>query len=50
MTQYQDIYCKCFGRIPNDDEMPIIETEEITLKIEEYEEKRIIKVKVCKNK
>ncbi len=28
---------------------PIIETEEITYKIEEYEDKRIIKVKACKN-
>ncbi len=37
------------GRIPEDEETPIIETEEITFKIEEYEDKRIIKVKACKN-
>ncbi len=37
------------GRIPEDEEKPIIETEKVTYKIEEYEDKRIIKVKVCKN-
>ena len=37
------------GRIPEDDEKPIIETEKITYKVEEYEDKRIIKVKACKN-
>lgn len=37
------------GRIPKDEEKPIIETNKITYKIEEYEDKRIIKVKVCKN-
>ena len=37
------------GRIPKDEENPIIETQELTFKIEEYEDKRIIKVKVCKN-
>ena len=37
------------GRIPLDDEKPIIETEKVTYKIEEYEDKRIIKVKACKN-
>ncbi len=37
------------GRIPTDEENPVIETEELTFKIEEYEDKRIIKVKVCKN-
>lgn len=37
------------GRIPEDEEKPIIETKEVTYKIEEYEEKRIIKVKACKN-
>lgn len=37
------------GRIPSEEENPIIETEELTFKIEEYEDKRIIKVKVCKN-
>ncbi len=38
------------GRIPEDEELPIIETKEVTFKIEEYEDKRIIKVKACKNK
>ena len=37
------------GRIPSEEENPIIETEELTFKIEEYEDKRILKVKVCKN-
>lgn len=37
------------GRIPEDDEKPIIETEKITYKIEEYEDKRILWVKACKN-
>ena len=37
------------GRIPAEEEYPIIETDELTFKIEEYEDKRIIKVKVCKN-
>lgn len=37
------------GRIPEDREKPIIETEKITYKIEEYEDKRIVKVKACKN-
>lgn len=37
------------GRIPDDEEKPVIETDEVTYKIEEYEEKRIIKVKACKN-
>lgn len=37
------------GRIPKDEEKPVIETEKITYKIEEYEDKRIVKVKACKN-
>ena len=37
------------GRIPEEEENPIIETKEVTYKIEEYEDKRIIKVKACKN-
>lgn len=37
------------GRIPEEEEKPIIETEKVTYKIEEYEDKRILKVKVCKN-
>ena len=37
------------GRIPDDDEKPIIETKNITYKIEEYEDKRILWVKACKN-
>ena len=36
-------------RIPNDDEKPIIETEQVTYKIEEYEDKRILWVKACRN-
>lgn len=37
------------GRIPRDEEKPVIETPRVTYKIEEYEDKRIIKVKACKN-
>lgn len=37
------------GRIPKSDENPIIETKELTFKIEEMKEKRIINIKVCKN-
>lgn len=37
------------GRIPEDEETPIIETETVTYKIQEYEDKRILKIKVCKN-
>ena len=37
------------GRIPEDEEMPTIETKNVTYKIEEYEDRRILKVKACKN-
>ena len=37
------------GRIPEEEEKPVIETEKVTYKIEEYEDKRILKVKACKN-
>lgn len=37
------------GRIPEDEEKPIIETQHMIYKIEEYEDKRIIKVKAYKN-
>ena len=37
------------GRIPEDEENPIIETKRVTYKIEEYEDKRILKIKACKN-
>lgn len=37
------------GRIPSDDEKPEIETKWVTYKIEEYEDKRILWVKACKN-
>ncbi len=37
------------GRIPEEEETPIIDTEKITYKIEEYEDKRILKVKACRN-
>ena len=37
------------GRIPEEQETPIIETQKVTYKIEEYEDKRILKVKACKN-
>ena len=37
------------GRIPEEEEKPVIDTENVTYKIEEYEDKRILKVKACKN-
>ena len=37
------------GRIPQEEETPIVDTENVTYKIEEYEDKRILKVKACKN-
>lgn len=37
------------GRIPEDEETPIVETPKVTYKIEEYEDKRILKIKACKN-
>ena len=36
------------GRIPEDDEKPEIETEKVTYKIEDYEDRRILWVKACK--
>lgn len=37
------------GRIPLDTEKPVIETEHVTYKIEDYEDRRIIWVKACKH-
>ncbi len=37
------------GRVPEEEELPVIDTETVTYKIEKYEDKRIIKVKACKN-
>ena len=37
------------GRIPDEEENPVIETKKVTYKIEETEDKRILKVKACKN-
>ncbi len=37
------------GRIPEDEEKPVIETQNVTYKIEEYEDKRILWVKACRN-
>ena len=37
------------GLIPDDDEFPVIETKKVTYKIEDYEDKRILWVKACKN-
>ncbi len=37
------------GRIPNDREKPLIETEQAAYKIEKYKDQRIYLVKVCKN-
>ena len=37
------------GRIPQEEEQPTIDTETVTYKIEKYEDKRILKIKACKN-
>ena len=37
------------GRIPDEDEHPIIEDENLTYRVEEMEDKRIKYVKVCRN-
>lgn len=37
------------GKLPEDENDTIIETDEVTYKIEEYEDKRIMWVKACKN-
>ena len=37
------------GRVPDDDEQPVIEIDGMTYKIERYEDRRIIWVKACKN-
>lgn len=37
------------GRIPDEDEHPVIEDENLTYKVEEMEDKRIKYVKVCRN-
>ena len=37
------------GRIPNENEDIVIEDEKLTFKIEDYEDKRIKYVKICKN-
>ncbi len=37
------------GRIPKDGENPVIETKTVTYKIEKTEDKRILKIKACKN-
>ena len=37
------------GKIPQDDEETVIETEKVTYKIEKVENRRITKVKACKN-
>ena len=38
------------GRVPNDDEKPTVETENMTYKIEKCEDKRIVWVKACRNR
>ena len=37
------------GRLPEEGEEAIVETKDVTYKVEEYEEKRIMWVKACKN-
>ncbi len=49
MKRYLGYLQDILGRIPEDEEKPVIETKDVTYKIEEYEDKRILKVKACKN-
>ena len=37
------------GRIPGEKEKPVIEIKEATYKVEKCKDKRILKVKVCRN-
>ena len=37
------------GRIPEENEHPVIEGEKLTFKVEEIEDKRIKYVKICRN-
>ncbi len=37
------------GRIPNENEKLVVETEDVTYKIEKVKDKRILKIKACKN-
>ena len=48
-NNYYKFLLEELGRIPEEQETPIIETQKVTYKIEEYEDKRILKVKACKN-
>jgi len=36
------------GRLPNEKEKPVIETEKVIYKVEDIEDRRIIKIKACK--
>ena len=38
------------GKIPKENEKPVVETKDATYKIEKVKERKIIEVKVCKNK
>ena len=40
---------KLLDRIPKDGEKPVIETEKVTYKVEKVYNRKIIKVKACKN-
>ena len=37
------------GRIPDEKEKPVIETEKVTYKVEKIKDMRIVKIKACKN-
>ncbi len=37
------------GRIPDENEKPIVETQDVTYKVEKVKDKRIVKIKACKN-
>ena len=38
------------GKIPKENEKPVVETKDATYKIEKVKERKIIEVKACKNK
>ena len=49
MTQFRGYLQDKLGRIPEEEELKVIDTENVTYKIEEYEDRRILKIKACKN-
>ena len=47
-AQWSGFLIEELGRIPDEKEKPIVETENVLYKIEKVKDKRIIKIKACK--